>query len=86
MLNLGTNDGFNFLGFQLISIQSFSFPRARGDAPRYVLAILMLRPLLNTEVAGIAEDSLFFTMQQFTDGHYAVHVGSGGALPRVLRR
>src|SRR5690606_35887364 len=53
-------------------------PRARSDVPRYVLAVLMFRPLLNTEVAGIAENPLLFTMQQLVRGHNVVHVGSGG--------
>src|SRR5690606_16925727 len=78
MLDLGTNAGFDFLGFKLFSIQRFSCPRARSDVPRYVLAVLMFRPLLNTEVAGIAENPLLFTMQQLVRGHNVVHVGSGG--------
>src|SRR5690554_1080600 len=68
MLDLGTNAGFDFLGFKLFSIQRFSCPRARSDVPRYVLAVLMFRPLLNTEVAGIAENPLLFTMQQLVLG------------------
>ena len=78
MLDLGTNTGFDFLGFQLVGIQLLPGARPFGNEPGDVFAVLMLIPLLNAKVTSIAEDSLLFTMQQLVGGHYVMNVGSGG--------
>src|SRR5690554_3750793 len=78
MLHFGTNTGFDFLGFQLVSIQLLPGARPFGNEPGDVFTVLMLIPLLNAKVPGIAEDPLLFTVQQLVGGHDAVHVGSGG--------
>ena len=41
MLNLGTNTGFDFLGFQLIGIQLLPGAWPFGNEPGDVLAVLM---------------------------------------------
>ena len=78
MLHFGTNTGFDFLGFQLVSIQLLPGARSFGNEPGDVFAVLMLIPLLNAKVTGIAEDSLFFTVQQLVGGYDVMNVGSGG--------
>ena len=75
MLDLGTNTGFDFLGFQLIGIQLLPGARPFGNEPGDVFAVLMLIPLLNTKVTGITKDSLFFAMQQLVGGHDVMNVG-----------
>jgi len=60
MFHFGTNTGFDFLGFQLVDIQLLSSGRPFGNEPGDVLAVLMLIPLLNVKVTGVAEDSLPF--------------------------
>ena len=78
MLHFGTNTGFDFLGFQLVGIQLLPGARSFGNEPGDVFAVLMLIPLLNAKVPGIAENSLLLTMQQLVSGHDVVNVGSGG--------
>lgn len=71
---------FDFLGFELVSIQRLSGARpfALGNELGNVLAVLMLTPPLNTKVPGIAEDPLLFSVQKFTGGHNVANVGNGG--------
>ena len=78
MLDLGTNAGFDFLGFELVGIKLLPGTRPFSNEPGDVLAMLMLIPLLNAKVTGVAEDSLLFTVQQLVGGHNVVNVGSGG--------
>jgi len=78
MLDLGTNTGFDFLGFQLIGIQLLPGARPFGNEPGDVLAVLMLIPLLNAKVTGVAENSLLFSVQQLTGGHDVVNIGRRG--------
>lgn len=68
LLHFDTHTGFDFLGFQLVSIQPLPTARPFGNEPRDVLAVLLLIPLLNAKITRIAEDSLLFTMQQFSEG------------------
>jgi len=78
MLDLGTNTGFDLLCFQFVGIQRLPGARPFGNEPGDVFAVLMLIPLLNAKVTGVAEDSLLFTMQQLVGGHDVVNIGSGG--------
>lgn len=66
---MATDTGFDFLGFQLVSIQLLAGARSFGNEPGDVPAVLMLIPLLNAKVTGVAEDSLLFTVQQFVGGY-----------------
>lgn len=45
MLHFGTNTGFNFLGFQFVSIQLLPRAWSLGDEPGDVFPVLMLTPL-----------------------------------------
>ena len=66
-----------YFGFQFFGIQLLPGTRSFGNESGDVFAVLMLIPLLNAKVPGIAENSLLFTMQQLVGGHDVVNVGSG---------
>jgi len=70
--------GFDVFGLQLIRIQLLASARAPGNEPGEVLAVFVLRPLLNAEIAGITEYSTLFSVQQFAGWHDVVNVSSGG--------
>ena len=78
MLHFGTYTGFDFFGFQFVSIQFLPGAGPFGNEPGYVLAVLMLVPFLNSEITGIAEHPLLATMQQVTGGYDVVDVGCRG--------
>lgn len=71
-LHFGTDTGFDFLGFQLICIELLLGARPFGNEPGDVVAVLILTPLLNAKVTGIAQDPLLFTVQQLISGHDVV--------------
>jgi len=62
MPDLCTNTGFDLLSFQFVGIQHLPGARPFSNQPRDAFAVLTLIPLLNTNVAGITKDSLFFTV------------------------
>lgn len=78
MLHFGTYTGFDFFGFQLVGIQFLPSPRSFGNEPRDVFAILMLIPLLDPKITGIAEHSLLVPVQQVSRGHDVMNVGRRG--------
>jgi len=55
MYRNGCDTGFDFPGLQLICIQRLSSARALGHEPGNVVTMLMLGPLLDTQVTGIPE-------------------------------
>lgn len=86
MLHLGTNTGFDFLGFQLVGIQFLPGARPFGNELGDVFAILMLIPLLNPKITGITEHALLATVQQVTGAQgISFSIRSRKISRRVLR-
>jgi len=75
VLDLGTGAGFELLGLQLTVVQLLARAGALCNKPGYILAILMLIPLLNPKITRITEHALLVAMKKVASGHDVVNVG-----------
>ena len=78
MLHLGSNAGFDLLGFQVVVIQYLSGAGSLGYVPGNMFTVLMTVTFLDAKVTSVTEDTLFITVQQITGRYDVVNIGSGG--------
>ena len=78
VFHFGPGTGLELFGFQFTFIHRLASTRAFGNEPRDVFAILMLIPLLNSEITGITKYALLLTVKKVACGHDVVDVGCRG--------
>jgi len=78
MLHLGTNAGFDLLGFQVVGVQFLPGAGSLGYVPGNMFTVLMIVTFLDAKVTSVTEDTLFITVQQITGRYDVVNIGSGG--------
>jgi hypothetical protein len=70
----GPGTGLGLFGFQFMFIHRLESASGFGNEPRDVFAILMLIPLLNSEITGITKYAFFITLEKVAYGHDVVDV------------